>query len=71
MSHDLAHLSDYLKDEIGPAQIAKLLDEVLYDLVQHEGELSDREDFVEKFFQVRQLRNQFANMDENLSRVWK
>ena len=70
MPYDLTSLSAYLQ-ETTPAEIASLLDKVLYDLVLSAEHTQGYETLCKKYIDVLFLRNEFAKLDENLRDVWK
>ena len=70
MPYNLTHLRAYLEDTTA-AEIACLLDELLYDLVLSAEYLQSYENFPDRYLTLLELRDQFAKMDKNLQAVWK
>lgn len=70
MPYDLTCLKSYLEDAT-PAEIARLLDDLLYEMVLLAEYQQNYEKLSDRYFDLLLLRNQFAMMDENLRAVWK
>jgi len=70
MPYDLTRLETYLEIN-NPREIALLLDDLLFDLIVSMDKMGGHEELFDKYLSIVLLRNEFAQMDEELKKVWK
>lgn len=61
MPYDLTPIQNYLQGE-PPAEVARVLDEAMYDVVMNAEESGTTEGISQRYYTLRQLRDIIANL---------